>query len=127
MSIKRLLTISFLFIALSMNAQTSAIPGYKYKNTRKVWKEYSMSYMYKTSAGGVDTLRVPSDSSEYIILYITTDVIEVINRDFLDLLNKDALYSLLDVRSYGSTGNPFLGVDFEQLYGAFTQVLTKKE
>ena len=119
-----ILIILTIFVASSLCGQQV---GKREITIGKVMHHHLMPYWYKSSSGRIDTLKVAGDSSEYIILYITSDAIEVINRNFFDLLNKDALYSLLDVRPYDSTGNPFLEVDVEQLHEAFTQVFTKKE
>lgn len=119
-----ILIILTIFVASSLCGQQV---GKRENTIGKVMHHHLMPYWYKSSSGRIDTLKVAGDSSEYIILYMTSDAIEVINRNFFDLLNKDALYSLLDVRPYDSTGNPFLEVDVEQLHGAFTQAFTKKE
>ncbi|MBR4088358.1 MAG: hypothetical protein IKK19_03530, partial [Bacteroidales bacterium] len=102
-----ILIILTIFVASSLCGQQV---GKREITIGKVMHHHLMPYWYKSSLGRIDTLKVAGDSSEYIILYITSDAIEVINRNFFDLLNKDALYSLLDVRPYDSTGNPFLEV-----------------
>ena len=114
-----------LLVALSMYGQQS---GTSVINIENFTHHSSESYFYKSSSGQIDTLIIAGVSTEYNLLYITADVIGVINKEYFATFN-DAVYSLIDVRwPYEGRTNSFLDTDAErQLYRAFTRVFAKKE
>lgn len=114
-----------LLVALSMYGQQS---GTSVINIENFTHHSSESYFYKSSSGQIDTLIIAGASTEYNLLYITADVIGVINKEYFATFN-DAVYSLIDVRwPYEGRTNSFLDTDAEkQLYRAFTRVFAKKE
>lgn len=114
-----------LFVVLSMYGQQS---GTNVINIENFIHHSSESYFYKSSSGQIDTLIIAGASTEYNLLYITADVIGVINKEYFATFN-DAVYSLIDVRwPYEGRTNSFLDTNAEkQLYRAFTRVFAKKE
>lgn len=114
-----------LLVVLSMYGQQS---GTRVINIENFIHHSSESYFYKSSLGQIDTLIIEGVSTEYNLLYITADVIGVINKEYFATFN-DAVYSLIDVRwPYEGRTNSFLDTDAEkQLYRAFTRVFAKKE
>ena len=114
-----------LLVVLPMYGQHS---GTSVINIENFTHHSSESYFYKSSSGQIDTLIIAGASTEYNLLYITADVIGVINKEYFATFN-DAVYSLIDVRwPYEGRTNSFLDTDAEkQLYRAFTRVFAKKE
>lgn len=114
-----------LLVVLPMYGQQS---GTSVINIENFTHHSSESYFYKSSSGQIDTLIIAGASTEYNLLYITADVIGVINKEYFATFN-DAVYSLIDVRwPYEGRTNSFLDKDAEkQLYRAFTRVFAKKE
>ena len=114
-----------LLVVLPMYGQQS---GTNVINIENFTHHSSESYFYKSSSGQIDTLIIAGASTEYNLLYITADVIGVINKEYFATFN-DAVYSLIDVRwPYEGRTNSFLDTDAEkQLYRAFTRVFAKKE
>ena len=114
-----------LLVVLSMYGQQS---GTSVINIENFIHHSSESYFYKSSSGQIDTLIIAGVSTEYNLLYITADVIGIINKEYFATFN-DAVYSLIDVRwPYEGRTNSFLDTDAEeQLYRAFTRVFAKKE
>ena len=114
-----------LLVVLPMYGQQS---GTSVINIENFTHHSSESYFYKSSSGQIDTLIIAGVSTEYNLLYITADVIGVINKEYFATFN-DAVYSLIDVRwPYEGRTNSFLDTDAEkQLYRAFTRVFAKKE
>lgn len=114
-----------LLVVLPMYGQQS---GTSVINIENFTHHSSESYFYKSSSGQIDTLIIAGASTEYNLLYITADVIGVINKEYFATFN-DAVYSLIDVRwPYEGRTNSFLDTDAEkQLYRAFTRVFAKKE
>lgn len=114
-----------LLVVLPMYGQQS---GTSVINIENFTHHSSESYFYKSSSGQIDTLIIAGASTEYNLLYITADVIGVINKEYFATFN-DAVYSLIDVRwPYEGRTNSFLDTNAEkQLYRAFTRVFAKKE
>lgn len=114
-----------LLVVLPMYGQQS---GTSVINIENFTHHSSESYFYKSSSGQIDTLIIAGVSTEYNLLYITAEVIGVINKEYFATFN-DAVYSLIDVRwPYEGRTNSFLDTDAEkQLYRAFTGVFAKKE
>lgn len=120
-----ILIILTIFVASSLCGQQV---GKREITIGKVMHHHLMPYWYKSSLGQIDTLIIEGVSTEYNLLYITADVIGVINKEYFATFN-DAVYSLIDVRwPYEGRTNSFLDTDAEkQLYRAFTRVFAKKE
>ena len=120
-----ILIILTIFVASSLCGQQV---GKREITIGKVMHHHLMPYWYKSSSGQIDTLIIEGVSTEYNLLYITADVIGVINKEYFATFN-DAVYSLIDVRwPYEGRTNSFLDTDAEkQLYRAFTRVFAKKE
>lgn len=116
------LIILLLLGAASLNGQISAIPDNKHINV----EEYPMFYWYRTCGGKEDLLKIPGDSSEYLLLYMTSNVIGVMNQKYFELYN-DSIYGFYDTRRYGNTENPYLHIDDElKLYEVFKRVFSKR-